>query len=235
MEKPSSSIKFFGHNNDEWIGIVLPYDSQEEQSTGSKGWGLRYKVAIMGYHSSEPGELTDSEIGYAMVRLGVTDGTGAAGRMKTVRISQGDVVIGRFLDGSAKQQPIIEGVLGRTSGTKFGKGRFECKTGFVGNLEPRNLIGRHESNEISNPPCVPTSRPGGKGSSGSSKQKSRSIQSELASQIGLDTNSEAKLNEISKPPGNGLTEEEQKEIEEAIKAEKLLAGEEVDGVTFTLS
>ena len=54
-------------------------------------------------------------------------------------------------------------------------------------------------------------------------------------EAGIDPEAEAKTSEVAKPPGNGLTEEEQKEIEEAIKAEKLLAGEEVDGVTFTLS
>ena len=41
--------------------------------------------------------------------------------------------------------------------------------------------------------------------------------------------------QFKKPPNNKLTAEEQKDIEEAIKAEKLLAGEEVDGVTLTLS
>ena len=97
-------------------------------------------------------------------------------------------------------------------------------------------MGRAETNETSSAPCVPRALPGGSGSDKSVKKpEPKTDKKELLREAGIDPEAEAKTSEVAKPPGNGLTEEEQKEIEEAIKAEKLLAGEEVDGVTFTLS
>ena len=237
MEKPSSSIKFYGVGNDKWLGIVLSNSAQRTQIEGTGGFGLRVKVAIMGFHSSEEGELADDEITYALVQLGVTDGTGAANRQRSIRLTQGDVVTGEFLDGSARQQPVVTGCLGRTSGTRYGKGRFESKTGFEGKNKALGLLGKAETNETSSAPCVPRALPGGSGSDRSVKkpEPTDTDKKELLREAGIDPEAEAKTSEVAKPPGNGLTEEEQKEIEEAIKAEKLLAGEEVDGVTFTLS
>ena len=229
MEKPSSSIKFYGVGNDKWLGIVLSNSAQRTQIEGTGGFGLRVKVAIMGFHSSEEGELADDEITYALVQLGVTDGTGATNRQRSIRLTQGDVVTGEFLDGSARQQPVVTGCLGRTSGTRYGKGRFESKTGFEGKNKALGLLGRAETNETSSAPCVPRALPGG---SGSDKSIERSVPKNVLEQVGINPEVGAEISEVAKPPGNGLNEEE---IEEAIKAEKLLAGEEVDGVTFTLS
>tara|TARA_R100000479_G_scaffold129948_1_gene68172 strand:- start:122 stop:667 length:546 start_codon:yes stop_codon:yes gene_type:complete len=144
MEKPSSSIKFYGVGNDKWLGIVLSNSAQRTQIEGTGGFGLRVKVAIMGFHSSEEGELADDEITYALVQLGVTDGTGATNRQRTIRLTQGDVVTGEFLDGSARQQPVVTGCLGRTSGTRYGKGRFESKTGFEGKNKALGLLGKQK-------------------------------------------------------------------------------------------
>lgn len=229
MEKPSSSIKFYGVGNDKWLGIVLSNSAQRTQIEGTGGFGLRVKVAIMGFHSSEEGELADDEITYALVQLGVTDGTGAINRQRSIRLTQGDVVTGEFLDGSARQQPVVTGCLGRTSGTRYGKGRFESKTGFEGKNKALGLLGRAETNETSSAPCVPRALPKG---SGSDKSIERSVPKNVLEQVGINAEVGAELSEVAKPPGNGLNEEE---IKEVIKAEKLLAGEEVDGVTFTLS
>ena len=235
MEKPSSSIKFYGVGNDKWLGIVLSNSAQRTQIEGTGGFGLRVKVAIMGFHSSEEGELADDEITYALVQLGVTDGTGAANRQRSIRLTQGDVVTGEFLDGSARQQPVITGCLGRTSGTRYGKGRFESKTGFEGKNKPLGLLGRAETNETSSAPCVPRALPGGSGSDRSVKKPEPIEKKELLREAGIDPEAEAKTSEVEKPFGNRLNEEEQREIKEAIETERLLAGEEVDGVTFTLS
>ena len=242
MDKPSPSIKFFGHNNDEWIGVVISYSNQKEQIQGTNGWGVRYKVAIMGHHPSDE-TIQDEEITYAIVRFGVTDGSGGGNRSKSVRLSQGDVVIGRFLDGADKQQPVIEGVLGRTSGTRYGKARFDSKTGFVGGLKPGNLLGRHETNETSDPPCTP--RPLSK-DSGSNKSKARATPKSKLQEIGINPDQPAKLQE--KKPVPEVTEEDLAEIEkerqliekqnearERAKSKALLDGDTVDGVSFTLS
>ena len=121
--------KFFGAGGNNWLGIVLPFDSQEQQQKGIGGYGFRRRVAIMGHHPSTE-EIKDSNIVFALVQLGVTDGSGATNRDRKIRIEQGDVVVGYFLDGDSKQNPIITGVLGRTQGIKYGKGRFDIKSGY---------------------------------------------------------------------------------------------------------
>ena len=143
-----SSLNFYGLSTHEWIGVILPFASQKEQSSGSKGWGWRYRVAIMGYHPNDQ-TLKDDEITYALVALGVSDGSGAAGRQRTPKLTQGDVVLGKFLDGDKKQVPIITNVLGRTSETKFVNARFGAKTGFVGGEKP-GVTENQESSENDN-------------------------------------------------------------------------------------
>ena len=205
MEKPSSSIKFYGVGNDKWLGIVLSNSAQRTQIEGTGGFGLRVKVAIMGFHSSEEGELADDEITYALVQLGVTDGTGATNRQRSIRLTQGDVVTGEFLDGSARQQPVVTGCLGRTSGTRYGKGRFESKTGFEGKNKALGLLGKAETNETSSAPCVPRALPGGSGSDKSVKKpEPKTDKKELLREAGIDPEAEAKTSEVAKPPGNGL-------------------------------
>ena len=218
MEKPTPSIKFYGADTDKWIGRILSNDAQKTQIEGG-GFGLRYKVAIMGYHTSDEGELKNEDITYALVRLGVTDGTGAGGRMRSPRLTQGDVVTGEFLDGAARQQPIITGALGRVGGERKGKGRFESKTGFWGGLKPGNLLERDEANETSSPPCVPKATPKG---SGSDKTAKRGTDEEALKAAGIDPDGEPKVGEVKKPEGNGLTAEEQKEFEEAAAFEAAL-------------
>ena len=68
-----SNLNFYGLSTHEWIGVILPLESQKEQSSGSVGWGWRYKVAIMGYHPNDQ-TLKDDEVTYALVALGVSDG-----------------------------------------------------------------------------------------------------------------------------------------------------------------
>ena len=142
----TSDLDFYGLSTNEWIGMVLPYKSQKNQVDGDAGFGYRYRVAIMGNHPSD-NTIKDEDIVFATTALGVTDGSGAGNRQKKPALSQGDVVMGKFLDGDRKQNPIITNVLGRTEGIKYGKGRFQSKTGFVGSTKANNLFNRQESSE----------------------------------------------------------------------------------------
>ena len=153
-----SNLNFYGLSTHEWIGVILPLESQKEQSSGSVGWGWRYKVAIMGYHPNDQ-TLKDDEVTYALVALGVSDGSGAAGRQRTPRLIQGDVVLGKFLDGDKKQVPLITNVLGRTSETKLINARFGAKTGFVGGLKPGVTENQEfaENDNVSTPQVKPAS------------------------------------------------------------------------------
>ena len=135
----SSSDSFYGLGTHEWIGIILPYKSQQNQQDGMAGFGIRRRVAIMGYHPSDISQIPDDQIVFALVALPTVAGSGAAGRKMSVRLTQGDVVLGKFLDGNAKQNPIILHVLGRTQNAKFQSGRYGLKTGFVGSSKQTNL------------------------------------------------------------------------------------------------
>ncbi len=142
----TSDLDFYGLNTNEWIGMVLPYKSQQNQTDGDAGFGYRFRVAIMGNHPDND-TIRDEDIVFAVTALGVSDGTGAGNRQKKPAISQGDVVLGKFLDGDRRQNPVIMNVLGRTEGIKYGKGRFQPKTGFVGSTQPADLFDRQESSE----------------------------------------------------------------------------------------
>lgn len=139
MSNTLTDGNFYGLGTHDWIGTVLSYKSQKGQQDGDVGFGIRRRVAIMGYHPSSRAQIPDDRIIFALVALPTTAGSGAAGRKTSVRVSQGDVVMGKFLDGDAKQNPIILHVLGRTKGTIYGSGRFDAKTGFVGSIKKNNL------------------------------------------------------------------------------------------------
>ena len=267
MEAPSESIKFFGADTHEWIGVILSDEAQKAQIEGTGGWGVRYKVAIMGHHPTDQTQVKDEEIQYATVVFGVTDGDGGGNMQTSSALREGTVVRGKFLDGSAKQMPEITGVYGKTSGTRFGKGRFEAKNGFGGKLQPGNLLGRDTTNETSSPPCVPRALPGS-----GDKTKKRETPKDALEAAGVDTtDNKAQVGDAKTPENNGLDAEAQAEIaaeratgtvkedpgpasntvpteevetreqrnareeaEERAAAQRLLAGEEVDGTTFTL-
>ena len=145
MDNSSAGTKFYGVDTNDWIGIVIAFDDQKVQFTGLIGYGWRYKVAIMGYHPSEESVLSNKDVTYAIVAQSPNAGSGAAERLRTPRISQGDVVMGKFLDGDKRQIPVITGILGRTSGTVYGTGRFQSKTGYVDGAEPKGLVGSETS------------------------------------------------------------------------------------------
>ena len=145
----SSSLNFYGAGTNEFLGIVLSGDSQKDQLSGLAGWGYRYRVAIMGHHPVDQASIKDEEITYAICALGTCDGSGAGGRLRTPKISPGDVVLGRFLDGDKRQIPMITNVLGRTSGVKYGSGRFEVKSGYDQDVKPGGL-GQQEYNQQDN-------------------------------------------------------------------------------------
>jgi len=102
-----------------WIGQIPPDADQEKQLNGS-GWGSRFKVRIMGYHPFSDDELPNKDLPYAQVLFPVTAGTGGAGIRETPSLSQGDVVLGFFVDGDDAQIPVIFGAFGRNKSQEKG-------------------------------------------------------------------------------------------------------------------
>ena len=76
-----------------------------------RGYGERYKVRIMGYHTAEKDELPDEDLPWATLMYPVTSGGGGP-FTQTSNIVQGTFVYGFFLDGEEGQQPVIMGCIG---------------------------------------------------------------------------------------------------------------------------
>ena len=104
-----------------WIGQIAD-DSWTKNQQGSKptntpvadqpGFGYRYQVRIMGYHTADDNELKDADLPWASVMYPVTSGGGGDTTFETPALRKGNFVYGFFLDGEDAQQPIIIGILG---------------------------------------------------------------------------------------------------------------------------
>ena len=176
-----------------WIGKVVSIESQKEQTSGVKAWGIRYKVRLMGDYSARD-DVEDKDVIYATCALGVTDGSGGAGKLKTSKISQGDTVTGIFL-AADEQGPIIQNVLPRSAVEVRGDGKFDAKSGFTDQTK-EGLLGKQEFNEQDN-----VATPGLKDCKGSQKGRGtgRTIPKKGLQKMGIDPNLKSQVNAIKKP------------------------------------
>jgi|9_EtaG_2_1085328.scaffolds.fasta_scaffold01822_5 hypothetical protein len=103
-----------------WIGQVAPKETwqgnfgsggETKDSKDIEGFGERYRVRIMGYHTANKDDLPDDELPFATVMYPVTGGAGGDAAT-TSNIRQGNFVFGFFLDGEDAQQPVIMGLIG---------------------------------------------------------------------------------------------------------------------------
>ena len=112
---------FVGREYVWWVGQIACEDCWRENipgrpvdnNSGVRGFGERYRVAIMGYQPFDLNELSDEELTWAYVKYPVTAGSGGRSSFQSANIAQGDFVYGFFLDGEDAQIPIIDGILGR--------------------------------------------------------------------------------------------------------------------------
>ena len=103
-----------------WIGQIAPENTWGDNifgiplpnNEGHRGFGERYKVRIMGYHTAVPSELKDEDLPWASVMYPVTAGGGGRASSQTANLTQGTWVFGFFIDGENAQQPVIMGCLG---------------------------------------------------------------------------------------------------------------------------
>ena len=98
-----------------WIGQIPPSKSWLlQRNKRPEAWGNRVKVRIMGYHPQNTTELSDDDLPWATVILPTNNGSGRSGFKKPIRVNQGDICVGFFLDGDDAQQPVIIGVIGNS-------------------------------------------------------------------------------------------------------------------------
>jgi hypothetical protein len=121
-----------------WIGQIPPVDVWKEQN--EDGWGLRYKVRILGYHPLDDKSLKNDDLPWAQVMLPTTAGSGGANLAQNPKLTQGDIVVGFFMDGDNGQIPMIMGLMGRTDqwSTKNYSLPFESFTGYTKEVEKPN-------------------------------------------------------------------------------------------------
>ena len=150
LEESLFKTNFIGRDGFRWwIGQVAPVESWQDQADGG-GWGNRVKVRIMGYHPYSETELSNDDLPWAQVLLGTTDGSGAANRSKTPKVSQADTVFGFFLDGDNAQLPCVVGVFGRTKAVSSSgpySAPFQPFTGYSGAIKKSSAVVNNESNE----------------------------------------------------------------------------------------
>ena len=221
---------FFNSRLEPWIGKVVSQKAQKAQLNGM-GWGHRFKVRIMGTYS-ENDNVEDKDCHTAMVMLGVTDGSGAANRMKSVKITQNDIVFGFFLSPD-QNFPVITGVMGRTPAKKDCGGKFGVGSGFTDELKPGGS-GQNQFNQQDN---MPTQGLGNDGSTGTGQGKE--VNNAKLEAAGLDPKNQ-ELNANTDPKGlsnfdfEGLDQETIKEIVNESKAVSGKLADIVSGVKDTI-
>ena len=215
---------FFNSKLEPWIGKVVSQKAQKAQLNGM-GWGHRFKVRIMGTYS-ENDNVEDKDCHTAVVMLGVTDGSGAANRMKSVKITQNDIVFGFFLSPD-QNFPVITGVMGRTPAKKDCGGKFGVGSGFTDELKPGGS-GQNQFNQQDN---VPTPGLGNDGKTGTGQGKE--VNTAKLEAAGLDPKNQ-ELNANTDPTGlsnfdfEGLDQETIKEI---VNESKIASGKLADIVS----
>ena len=123
-----------------WVGKIVAYADQKEQI--EEGFGWRYKVRILG-DNSDTDQVEDQYLTYATVLLPTTAGTGGAFKLRSVRLSQGDMVFGVRGGGTAAPKFII-GALPRTRKTTVTNGKFGTLSGFGYSLNDNGILdGEH--------------------------------------------------------------------------------------------
>ena len=177
-----SNVKFF-------IGKVVGYDKQKEQIEKGSGW--YYKVRVLGDHGIKD-EIPDEQLDYVQSLLPTTAGSGAAYKLRSVRISQGDTVFG-IRGGGKGGKPFILAVFPRTRNTKITDGKFATLSGFYGSLTHNDTLSGEFNDQIG--PATPGVTP----LDPKTYNKSNSDDpSDKVEQLGYDRNFDGEIDDVEK-------------------------------------
>jgi len=124
-----------------WLGQIAPEEEWKENKPNKpvenngdiKGFGERYRVRIMGYHSCVK-DIPDDALPWAYVMYPVTAGGGGRNSSQSANLTQGDFVYGFFIDGEQAQTPVILGIIGNNEYNKVLQGlpQDECYIPYSG-------------------------------------------------------------------------------------------------------
>ena len=107
-----------------WLGQVAPHTAWKKNSAvtnpdkSGKSWGERCKVRIIGYHTFNKNELEDKDLPWAHILLDPGFGSAQGGEGMTSNLVGGESCFGFFLDGDDAQQPVVVGLLYRSTAVK---------------------------------------------------------------------------------------------------------------------
>ena len=190
----SSSI---GYKVEFWAGVVVGYEHQEEQLATGNGW--RYKVRIIGLNS-DVDQVDDKDLSYADVLLSTDAGSGAAYKLRSARISQGDTVYG--IKGPNIPTMIIGVEPRKRSTILYDSGKFKTLSGFYGSLVKNNILSGEFNEQLG--PATPGGAP-------YTKPKSeRDAANDKLSEIGIDPNEEGVVENVDEqitPPKEDVTKD----------------------------
>jgi len=183
----NKKTKYGEHDVKFWIGTVAGYASQEKQIENGFGW--MYKVRIDGDHSSNKAKVKDEELSYAYCILPTTAGSGAAFKLRSARISQGDTVFG-VRGGGVGAPSFIIGVFPRTRETVFSD---TALSGFYGSLKKNKTLSGEFNDQIG--PATPGVTP----LDPKTYNKSNSDDpSDKVEQLGYDRNFDGEIDDVEK-------------------------------------
>ena len=191
--EPNKKTKYGESGVQIWMGVVVSFDAQKDQI--EKGYGWKYRVRILGDHAVNEKENKDEDFSYATCILPTTAGTGAAYKLRSVRISQGDTVFG--IRGGGEGAPtFILGTLPRTRvSVKKSSGNFAQLSGFWsgGGLKQNDTLSGEFNDQVG--PATPGVTPISPKNFNKANAKEPSKQIE---QLGYDRNQSGDIVDVEK-------------------------------------
>ena len=100
-------------SSESWQDNIVPKNFDNENEI--KGWGYRFKVRIIAWHTGDKKIVPDQELTISNVVYPITAGSGHGGYSETPSLAAGSLVTGSFLDGPGGQEPYIDGILGNSN------------------------------------------------------------------------------------------------------------------------
>ncbi len=122
-----------------WIGRVADSSTWfNENATNAKEGktAQRCKVRIIGYHPWDGTSLAENDLPWAHVMMDPITGSGQGGLGDTMTLTGGETAVGFFLDGEEAQQPVIMGLLHRSSEVKNSISEAEMQSVKSSNFKP---------------------------------------------------------------------------------------------------
>jgi hypothetical protein len=173
-----------GHKVQFWVGVVVGYEHQTEQLSNGNDW--RYKVRIIGDHS-DVDQVDDKDLSYASVLLSTDAGSGAAYKLRSARISQGDTVYG--IRGPYIPTLIIGVEPRKRSTILHSGGKFKTLSGFYESLTNNNILSGEFNEQLG--PATPGGAPYTK------TKTEREPATEKLNELGIDPEEEGVVEDVN--------------------------------------